>query len=429
MGLSIFEKKTSSFTAGAKAELAGLMRVGKVTTATSTTVFASTDLVGQDDDAFDGWYVSVLQADNAAPEGESQPMSDYVSSTGTITHTVFTVQLAVGDWVVLLRPEIAMLGNVSTSAATGAVTATDLLMAYIKQLVTEGIARDILIGKVPLSDGSISWNATALGAIEGEATDAIEADDLDHLLKLDGATQVYPENMATDSILAKLMVKADPAVPSTFNNSTDSLEAIADAVAAIPTTMVGTDSAALASVVGALNSAAATGAVTTNDLVMAYLKQLVTNSLRVVHQMDFWSEVDDLITIDATAGDETLPSVVVAEIPTGAVVLRVIAMIKIGAFEDTSAAENKLVLAGTEHIQIDKSGGTYIDAIKLIAGQWLTGASAVRGGDVMIGNIDVASEVDANDTYEMKIENADVTGASLLLRDVQTGLRVYFTLE
>ncbi len=180
---------------------------------------------------------------------------------------------------------------------------------------------------------------------------------------------------------------------------------------------------------GKIDTAAATGAVTSTDLAMAYIKQLVTNSRRVVHQMDFWSDADDLITIDSTAGDETLPAVTVAEIPTGAVVLRVITMLKIGSFEDTSTAENKVVLAGTEHIQVDKTGGTYIDAIKMIAGQWLTGASAARGGDVMIGNIDVSSEVDGNDTYEFKWEGADVTGDSLLLRDVQVGLRVYFALE
>jgi hypothetical protein len=58
--------------------------------------------------------------------------------------------------------------------------------------------------------------------------DDIVSNDLDHLLKLDGATNVYPENCATDSILAKILVKADPAVPSQYDNSTDSLEAIAD---------------------------------------------------------------------------------------------------------------------------------------------------------------------------------------------------------
>ena len=75
------------------------------------------------------------------------------------------------------------------------------------------------------------------------------------------------------------------------------------------------------------------------------------------------------------------------------------------------------------------TGATFVDAIKMVAGMWLTGASAVRGGLVMIGDIDVQPEVDANDTYELRIENADVTAASLLLRDVQTGLIVYFTLE
>jgi len=187
-GLSIFETLTSGFTAAAKAQLAGLTRVGQVTTATSVTVFEATDLIGQGDDAFAGWYVYVLQSDNAAPENETkpmsdyvsstgkvthtsatvfeatdligqgddafagwyvyvlqsdnaapenetQPMSDYVSSTGKVTHTALTAQLAVGDWVTLLHPSIAMLGAVDTSAATGAVTSTDFLMAYVKQLV------------------------------------------------------------------------------------------------------------------------------------------------------------------------------------------------------------------------------------------------------------------------------------------------------
>ena len=44
--------KVSTFAAGAKAELAGLMRVGQVTTATSTVIFESLDLRGQDDNAF-----------------------------------------------------------------------------------------------------------------------------------------------------------------------------------------------------------------------------------------------------------------------------------------------------------------------------------------------------------------------------------------
>ncbi len=69
---------------------------------------------------------------------------------------------------------------------------------------------------------------SALSDVQSEVTDALEADDLDHLLKLDGATQKYPENCATDSIVAKLIAKADPANPNTYDMTTDSLEALSD---------------------------------------------------------------------------------------------------------------------------------------------------------------------------------------------------------
>jgi hypothetical protein len=39
-----------------------------------------------------------------------------------------------------------VVGDLTDAAASGAVTATDTLMAYVKQLVTEGIARDTAIG-------------------------------------------------------------------------------------------------------------------------------------------------------------------------------------------------------------------------------------------------------------------------------------------
>ncbi|KKN74863.1 hypothetical protein LCGC14_0386120 [marine sediment metagenome] len=185
----------SELTADAKAQLAGLFRVGKVTTATSVTVFASTDLIGQDNDAFPGWYVYVLQADNGAPENETQPMSDYISSTGAITHTAFTVQLAVGDWVVLLHPSIAMLGAVDTSAATGAVTSTDLLMAYVKQLVTNTYR----LGETAIADTSDPVDMTT--------------------------------EVADDTILANMLTNDGDT--STYDRRTDSQEAISDEVAAV----------------------------------------------------------------------------------------------------------------------------------------------------------------------------------------------------
>lgn len=55
----------------------------------------------------------------------------------------------------------------------------------------------------------------------------------------------------------------------------DTLETLSDQIDAIPTTMVGTDNAALASVVGALADGAADGDPTTGDTVMQYIKQLI----------------------------------------------------------------------------------------------------------------------------------------------------------
>lgn len=201
--LSIHGAQVVKFTAGAKAELAGLMRVGKVTTATSVTEFASTDLIGQGDDAFDGWYVSVLQADNAAPEGEIKPMSDYVSNTGTITHTAFTAQLAVGDWVVLLRPEIAMLGTVATAAASGAVTETDVLMAYVKQL----------INYFYLADADLS--------------DVLDDSPFAHIFAKDGDVSAFDDNLHSLEALYDKMVALQGG-SETIESLDDELDAMID---------------------------------------------------------------------------------------------------------------------------------------------------------------------------------------------------------
>ncbi len=69
---------------------------------------------------------------------------------------------------------------------------------------------------------------------------------------------------------------------------------------------------------------------------------------------------------------------------------------------------------------------TYIDAFKLVAGMCLTKASSIVPGDVWIGDIDISSEVDGNDTYEVRWEGADCTGNNLLFRDLQVGVRVDF---
>jgi len=294
-----------------------------------------------------------------------------------------------------------------------------------------------------MADFKASGGGAVATDVTGAVTEPPTANSLQDILHKDGS---FTFDNTSDSLealrdfMATLDTKLDTiddfvdtevaAIQSDLDNGTDGLGALKSLLDAIPTTtMRGTDSAALASVVGALNTAAATGAVTSTDEIMAYVKQLVTGQLRSVQPMDFWSVIDPIITLNASAGDEALPSVTVANIPSGAVVSHAYVMMKIRAMEDTSGSSNSIVLAGTEHIQIDKTGGSYIDAITMVAGMWEVAGTTRDGGDYLVGSLNVASEVDGNDTYELKIEGADVTAANLILRDVQVGIRVYLTPE
>jgi hypothetical protein len=56
---------------------------------------------------------------------------------------------------------------------------------------------------------------------------AIDSRELNYLLEIDG-TAAYPENCATDSIIAKICSVGGAADPSTYNNTTDSLEALSN---------------------------------------------------------------------------------------------------------------------------------------------------------------------------------------------------------
>jgi len=111
---------------------------------------------------------------------------------------------------------------------------------------------------------------------------------------------------ATDlaAILAQMAGGLNTAIPAsnTANSANDMLlDQIPAAIAAIPTTaMRGTDSAALASVLGALNTAAATGAVTDTDEAMAYIKELVTELQVVDGIVDAIKTVTDA-ALDAAA--------------------------------------------------------------------------------------------------------------------------------
>jgi len=194
----------------------------------------------------------------------------------------------------------------------------------------------------------------------------------------------------------------------------------------------GIDAAALASVLGALDDAAAEGAVTSTDTIMQYIKQLVTQN---VSMMTF-SGTSAVVVVPAVGADLDFPDVVIAGLPSGCNILRVDATLVVGSTFDTSAAENQIKTGTTDAIYVKKSSGAWgtddISAIPVTALAFETEASKYGGGGIIPGNTDIKSEVDGNGTYNFRSEETnrtkgiEATGDTLELHTVNIIVRVWF---
>lgn len=306
----------------------GLAFFGAVTTYTDTTHFKVSSLAGLGASTFlpaagTPYEIYVFKADGAAPQGEQTPVVAYTTGDGTFQHAAFSVILAVGDEVLILHPLLASLGTKATAAAAGAVTTTDYMMAYVKQLVTQLLATDIVCDGIQTdldneTDGlhrllawiqyfgdKLSAPENGLGAILN--TVVYYGDKLDDAET--GLTAIQNTVMAVGAYLAsatfglgvlKALIKTNAGLIGL-----KSATATADDLSDIATTDVSakvrrlllrfssgafsvsldgsarTDLDALYTALGVLLGtravAAATGAVTESDSAMAYIKQLVTD--------------------------------------------------------------------------------------------------------------------------------------------------------
>lgn len=141
----------------------------------------------------------------------------------------------------------------------------------------------------------------------------------------------------------------------------------------------------------------------------------------------FYSDVQISATLAAAAGDVNLPSVVLPNIR--GVIREVYVGLKFRMMENTNVAANKIDTA--QNIRIKRTGGAWgvddVAAINLVDDQWGIAASTREGGDVQIGDNNVAAEVDGfNETYTIRFEDGNVDVDSLVLYDVQTFLIVTY---
>lgn len=90
----------------------------------STTVIDIPHLAGFQNDTFNGeFYMQVLNAGGAAPEGETKIIQDYVGATGRFTTDAFTANIEAGDIVAIFHRAIEAIdiiarGTFDTSSAT-----------------------------------------------------------------------------------------------------------------------------------------------------------------------------------------------------------------------------------------------------------------------------------------------------------------------
>jgi len=166
---------------------------------------------------------------------------------------------------------------------------------------------------------------------------------------------------------------------------------------------------------------AITAAHTTTD---SKIDDIIAGSL---FTMDFWSDPQEEVLADTNGIDQGLPAVTVADLPADTTIVRVIAMFKFRMVENDAGVANKL--NGVQYIQVKETdAGGYINAIKLVDDLFTFGADGREGGDVIIGNIDVKAQVDDNDGYSFLWTAALADADSLRFNDLQTGLRIWYSL-
>jgi len=150
---------------------------------------------------------------------------------------------------------------------------------------------------------------------------------------------------------------------------------------------------------------------------------------RKVTHMDFWADnkAQVVLTTVATA-DYPLNSLVIAGIPNGATLVRVVALLKIASIRDTSGSDNAVNGATALKVDADVAYGSTVTAIDIEDNSWAVDVSQAveRGGDVLIGDNDVKAEINGNGTFYAQLENVACDGNNLKLEDVAWGVRIYF---
>lgn len=145
---------------------------------------------------------------------------------------------------------------------------------------------------------------------------------------------------------------------------------------------------------------------------------------------DFWSDVEDVITIASAPADTSLPDIIVAGLPSSISITRVVLILKVRAIENIAVDAN--AVNGDQVIQVKEDSELWaagITAINMVDSMWAVAASTRESGDVVLGDNDIKATVDGNGTYNVQWANALVAEDFLQLNDLQVGFRIFWEVE
>ena len=365
-----------------------------VTQVVSTTQFVAAGLAGFPNNQFFGYSVWVLAKVNGTatpPKAEAPKMvSAFIGVggagvAGTVTHVAFTASLAVGDMVLLLNPAIAAAFDPSTAGFNQGPTYYGVVTAVpgANQFTIPTLAG---LGAGKFAGATNPYQAFVFRDAGGAS--AAPQGEIQPVTGYVPATGVFTAGAYTAAVgVGDEILLVHPAIAAAFTAATQATAAVAAAAA------------------------------------------LNTRVGRSLFQMDFWSAYQALVSLTDTAApgtDVALPNVVVAGLPAGATIVRATAFFKSRMIENTNAAANKL--QGGQNISVQKGGaGGYSTGIALVDDLFGIAASTREPGDVLMGNTDLAALVTGNDTYNFQWTASLVDQANLKFYDVQTGLRIVYS--
>jgi len=183
---------------------------------------------------------------------------------------------------------------------------------------------------------------------------------------------------------------------------------------------------------------AATGLVTYNILAnqvpasVALIKTQTDKTPKLISKpVAFWSDPQLALTVTTPAGTLTMPSVVVAGLPAGAIVTHAKAIVMSRVIMNDSVATNYLdgatVAVTSQVIQIKKGGGAWVDAITFLNTQLSIAGTTREGGPVLACSIDLSGTITGNDTYSFQWLLAKALAADLYLQGVHVLIQLDYT--